>query len=465
MCTVRQLQRVVVAYVNKVDIESSVKNVIKTRSYSFSKNLIQGEPRKLYRRMNSNVSYKNTFRFTDYDCLGFDLDNTICRYKIGAMVKLEYDAMSKYLVELKKYPATHLYKPIEENLDFMLKGLILDVTNGNVLRIGSNGYILHGSHGTTELSRQQLIEYYGPECRWKVADLFLKDPLHTWNGPISEEIRTLLDYFDMPAGLVFARAVDTIDEINGGRQQKYQVWADILEALQDMFNRDHFRLDKGGYFPHIKSSPEIYIHKCSENLINWFKALKKLNKVLFLITGSNADFASHTAENSMGSDWKELFDVVVFFAKKPGFFTQDRPFIKLNGFEETEQVQSLIKGGMYTHGNWSGLYDFLKKTSNKNEPKVLYIGDNLVQDIYAPAVHTPCDTVAICEELEAEGVDGYVQQHSDLEYLISSTWGSYFSHTDGETSTIWKNIIANHANLCIPSLEHVASKPLDHNYC
>lgn len=457
-----------VADVIKVDIESSAKNILNGRSYTFSNSTIPSECKKFVRTrtMQSDVPVRNVFRFTDYDCIGFDLDNTICRYKVGAMIKLEYDAMSKYLVEKKKYPSTHLYKPIEEDIDFMLKGLILDVTNGNILRVGLDGSILHGSHGTTELSKQELITYYGADCRWDITDLFLKDPLHTWNGPMSEKMRSLLDYFDMPAALVFARAVDTIDELKGGRQKSYNIYPDILNALQDMFHKEHFQLSKGGYFPSLKSAPENYIHKCSENLINWFKQLRKQKKVLFLITGSNADFASHTAANSIGAEWRELFDIVIFYARKPGFFTQDRPFIKLDGLKETKpiDVQDLQRGGMYTGGNWSGLYEFLKKISLKSDPKVVYIGDNLVQDVYTPAVHTPCDTVAICEELEAEGVDGHEQQHLDLQFLTSKRWGSYFSHNDGKTSSIWKNFIKNHAQLTIPSLEYVASRPIDYDY-
>ncbi|KAF5303406.1 hypothetical protein FQR65_LT08248 [Abscondita terminalis] len=95
-------------------------------------------------------------RFTDYDCLGFDLDNTICRYKIGAMIKLEYETLAKFLVEKKGYPSNHLLRPIEDNLDFMLK----------------DGHIIHGSHGTTELTRQELVKYYGTPCRWQATDEF-----------------------------------------------------------------------------------------------------------------------------------------------------------------------------------------------------------------------------------------------------------------------------------------------------
>lgn len=120
---------------------------------------------KCYQSIRTMSSNGDSFRFTDYDCLGFDLDNTLCRYKIGAMVKLEYDALAKFLVEKRGYDPKYLYKPMEENVDFMLKGLILDVEKGNILRIDSEGRILHGTHGTAELNKEELREYYGNDCR------------------------------------------------------------------------------------------------------------------------------------------------------------------------------------------------------------------------------------------------------------------------------------------------------------
>lgn len=411
-----------------------------------------------------NTTSLPAFKFTDYDCIGFDLDNTVCRYKIGAMIELEYGILAKFLVEEKHYSAKHLYKPLEVDVDFMLKGLILDVERGNVLHVSDNGTILRGCHGTKKLNKQELIEYYGNDCRWHVTDIFVNDPLHTWNGPISEKMRTLLDYFDMPASLVFARAIDSIDELyKGGKTRSYHVWPDLLDGLHYMFNREHFQLEKGGYFTSIKGNPDNYIHKCSNDLIHWFKLLHDRNKILFLITGSNVDFASYTAENALGSQWRSLFDVIIFYAKKPGFFTQKRPFLGLNGFQETEPVASELKrGSMYTHGNWEGLYEFLKKHSCKEVPKVLYVGDNLVQDVYAPSVYTPCDTVAVCEELQADCKSGYEKQHTDRQYLASSLWGSYFFN--GQVQTIWKKIIDTHTKLCIPNLEYVASKPVDHEF-
>ena len=39
------------------------------------------------------------------------------------------------------------------------------------------------------------------------------------------------------------------------------------------------------------------------------------------MTGSNVDFASFTASNSLGEKWQSLFDIVGCFARKPGLFT------------------------------------------------------------------------------------------------------------------------------------------------
>ena len=56
-----------------------------------------------------------------------------------------------------------------------------------------------------------------------------------------------------------------------------------------------------------------------------------IGKFLYVITGSHYDFASHVASYAIGEDWKDLFDIVIFFARKPSFFVEKRPFWRLNG--------------------------------------------------------------------------------------------------------------------------------------
>ncbi|KAL3289720.1 hypothetical protein HHI36_023120 [Cryptolaemus montrouzieri] len=401
-----------------------------------------------------------TFKFSDYDCIGFDLDNTVARYKIGAMMEMEYEILAKHMVQ-KGYSKKHLFKGIEK--DFLLKGLIVDNDNGNVLKIAADGRILVATHGTKLLSDEEIQQYY-PNFHWEPTDLFAKDPLHTWNGPYSEKMRTLLDYFDIVASLIYARAVDSIDEERGKPGTNYKIWPDLLEALQQMFNRDHFQQGKGVFFSKMKSSPEKYYHKCSEDLTNWLKSLKDNNKLLFLITGAYVDFASLTASTALGPNWKDYFDIIITYAKKPGFFTQERPFIGLNGYKETSPVyfEDLKVGGIYTHGNWKDLRKFLSKHSESQNPKFVYIGDNLIQDIYTPSVHSHCDTVAVCEELQAEGLNGHDSLHPDKPFLKSSIWGSYFQYKSYGTN--WYQILKDHSKICVPSLEYIAKFPLKHEH-
>ena len=52
--------------------------------------------------------------------------------------------------------------------------------------------------------------------------------------------------------------------------------------------------------------------------------LRNNGKFLYVITGSHIDFASHVASHAIGPDWKDLFDIIIFFARKPSFFVENR---------------------------------------------------------------------------------------------------------------------------------------------
>jgi hypothetical protein len=66
-------------------------------------------------------------------------------------------------------------------------------------------------------------------------------------------------------------------------------------------------------------------------------------KFLYVITGSHYDFASHVASFAIGEDWKDLFDIVIFFARKPSFFVEKRPFWRLNGPVEVIRKIKIIQ--------------------------------------------------------------------------------------------------------------------------
>lgn len=414
-----------------------------------------------YTQSKSNIMEKSCgkfFSFTDYDCIGFDLDNTLVQYKVKNMIYHEYEILADFLIA-KGYSKEFLKKPIEEGSDFLQKGLILDFERGNLLRVCPDGMIQIASHGTTFLTKHEIVGIYGETKRWEVTDIYCKDMLVAWNGTLSELIRTCLDYFDMPAALAFARIVDSIDLEKGERQNKYTIWPDILAGLISMYDRSLFDKNESKYFLGLKSNPSKFIYKCDQKVLNWLKELK-LRKKTFLVTGSHIDFASLTAGYALGNNWKEYFDVIICFSKKPGFFTMNRPFLQLNGIKETDPVnfKSMEAGSVYTQGSFTELKKFMQLACKKKDPRVVYVGDNLIQDVFTPNKHQQVDTVAIVEEMLAEGTF----YNQDYEILRSNVWGSYF-HTNGN-DTFWENIIRKHSKICVPSVDVFASNSLDHKY-
>lgn len=402
----------------------------------------------------------NKFNLNSYDCIGFDLDNTMLRYKVYPMMDLIYEALSTYLCNEKNYSKKYLLKPMKDDLDFIQKGLILDCDRGNVLRICPDGYIQKASHGTKFMNGQEIEEFYGANRHWEITDEYAKCMLVAWNGELSHKIRTTLDYFDMPAALIFARIVDSLDEANGGvKQSKYNVWTDVLEALVAIYSREHFNSGSSAYFENMKAHPEKYIHKTSENTLSWLKMLKE-KKTTFLLTGSYIDFANFTAGYALGPNWREYFDIVICYAKKPGFFTINRPFLELDGFKEANPVIGDLKDNcVYSQGNITQLREFFAKLTNKKEDlKLVYVGDSLIQDVYTPHKYSGCDTIAIVEEMFAEGPD----YDPEFEILRSNSWGSYFHHN--KDPTLWSEIIKKHSKICVPTVDEIAKNPLDHEY-
>ncbi|XP_060658513.1 5'-nucleotidase domain-containing protein 1 [Drosophila nasuta] len=403
-------------------------------------------------------SYCKELTLMDYDIIGFDLDGTLLRYDLLEMSTLIYNVLKQYLVEHKGYSPALLTQQLD--LDFLQKGLMLDGTRGNVLKLSNEAQVLRATHGTRLLSDAEIVAIYGPERRWDVTTAFYNDPLSTWNGPAALQMRALMDYFDMPAALVFAQAVDLVDKAAGGAVKEYRVWHDLLDGLMHNYSRDNFSNDKSLYFKAMRAEPQRYVLQSSRKLLDWLRELRANGKKLFLLTGSNIDFANLTATQALGADWQQQFDFVLTFAKKPGFFTMQRPFMAVDADAKREvpnselSLQADLKlGEIYSQGNWHQLHQAMAKLLNKetSEARALYFGDNIIQDVYTPVKHRDFDTVAIVEELSM--VD---QQNYAFNAVVSSNfWDSYFIINN--TPTLWSGFIANYAQICVSSMEQMAA--------
>ncbi|KAK9511499.1 hypothetical protein O3M35_000141 [Rhynocoris fuscipes] len=392
-------------------------------------------------------SDRNSFRFTDYDVIGFDFDNTIAEYKLTNLFHIHHSFLINYLIEHKGYDgiSTELSS---EYIDIIRKGLFIDIERGNILSICDNGKIIQASHGTRKLETNEIISTYGLEMHWYATDQFLNDKLITVN---SDVIYSFNDFTDISALPVYTKAIDFVDQT---KLYSYRtVWSHLLEAIQNMYKPD------SNFIITVGSNLNDYINKCDEELMQWLVNLNRKCK-LIIITSAQPETFKPVVNHCLGNIWKTLFHTIIDKANKPKFFIERNSFIDS---KTNEKLLLNTSAGYYSCGNW---YEFYEKFSEElgRPAKCLYIGDNVLHDIYGPSAtyggHS-LDTVAIAEECLAEGI--FPGQHAHGQYIRSDFWGSYFWHPNG-TRTVMGDIIMRNSKLCVPSLKYFIDKPLNHQY-
>ncbi|XP_049613894.1 5'-nucleotidase domain-containing protein 1 [Syngnathus scovelli] len=425
------------------------------------------------------------FSLLDSDVIGFDLDHTLCRYHLKETSKLIYESFARYLVEHKGYDKD-LLNLTPATWDFCFKGLVVDLEDGNLVKLSEDGTVLRATHGTTDLSTEEIIKHYGPKREWK--------HFNSLNTSFARSAKYYLydNYFDLPGALLCARIVDMLHK--RGNEVNSDFWKDMVAAIDYNYNTSAFREDAGTYFPNVKRDPGRYLQTCSESVKTWLSSMKNAGKVLLLITSSHSDYCRLICEHILGKDFEELFDIIITNALKPGFFSlkpQQRSFKNLvNDVEESEDMPSLDKPGWYSQGNWMHLHELLKTMTGKADPKVVYFGDSMRSDMFPASSFGKWETVMIVEEMEGEGVPksdaaksneaqvepqekkGKFEESMKSPSTKSNQWGSYFvdvHRSGGEDEDIQKltwccHCIHKYSTMAIPSVEHIADLPLDYKF-
>lgn len=194
------------------------------------------------------------------------------------------------------------------------------------------------------------------------------------------------------------------------------------------------------------------------------------------------------------------FNISLFHARKPSFFTDGNPFYRLVSNAEAGVVTTLEQNGCYSQGNVEEFNKFLSSETGKEQVKVLYFGDNICSDCYPSKQFAAWDTVLVLEEMDAEGYrcsDGTVPGHEDdmenngaepiikrrkiiehsslvtkeeIDYMTTELWGHFLVERSSKTTTplemntFWGDVIGRYSDIVVPSLEYLAAVPLDHSY-
>ncbi|KAJ8356027.1 hypothetical protein SKAU_G00188210 [Synaphobranchus kaupii] len=172
------------------------------------------------------------FSLSDCDVIGFDLDHTLCRYHLKETSRLIYESFARYLVEYKNYDKD-LLTLTPATWDFCFKGLVVDLEDGNLIKLAEDGTVLRATHGTNDLSTEEIIKHYGPKREWKHFD-----SLNT-SYTRSAKYYFYDNYFDLPGALLCARVVDMLHK--RGNEVTSEIWKDMLAAIDHNYNTSAFK--------------------------------------------------------------------------------------------------------------------------------------------------------------------------------------------------------------------------------
>ena len=400
---------------------------------------------------------KNSTKASAYSVIGFDMDHTICCYKLKQLLTLLQDANCADLVDNASYPQALLITDEEQSkiLSFGTRSS-LDLEAGNVQKQGKEGVVLKAYHGLKELDDCEIVELYGEDRVFKRLDQ------STLSG---ENIRCMNEFYGINVAAVFTKIIMLKDSKNY-RVLNQKTYIDINQDIQQCINRCYCHWtedvvyhmkDCGKFFPKLYESPETYVYQVEQEFIDCIKNLRAQGKYVFLNTNSHWYMAETVLDNIFkNEDWRELFDQVIIFGMKPHFWRSDieKPFYKLdlnipsqrgkfNGNFDDKDNKLLISGSMQDLGA------YFKQKFGENY-RGIYFGDSPLSDVLncQKFGEGHWDGAFIFEELRELDLN----KKELLEHFpnYQEVWGSALSqkdprNPDNQIDTIYLDIAKNGA--------------------
>ncbi len=322
------------------------------------------------------VFCNRNIRFDQIDWVGFDMDYTLAIYDQPRMDRLTIDAALSKLVA-RGYPESLL--KLDLDLDFPVRGLMIDAELGNVLKMDRYKYVKRAYHGMRELSYEERRETYHTS------------KVRTKRNPRYHFVDTL---YALSEVTVFAAGVQHLESL--GFELDYAKWfADIRDCV-DLSHQD------GSILDHIMANPAEFLVRDPDLPLALHK-LRSAGKKLFLLTNSQPAYTAllmqYLMEGSLPEykSWKQFFDVIITASRKPRFFIQEDIPLALHDQPDTV-VKRLERGKIYTGGCLSEL----SRLSAMNGDRVLYVGDHIYGDVLRAKKHSAWRTAMIIQELELE---------------------------------------------------------------
>jgi HAD superfamily 5'-nucleotidase-like hydrolase len=311
--------------------------------------------------------------------IGYDMDYTLVHYRTAEWERAAFERALGPL-DRRRWPVKDLvFDPAS-----VIQGLTFDLELGNLVKATRFGYVIKAHHGTRPLSFDEQRAAYSSTF------VDLSDP--RW-----EFMNTL---FSLSEANLFAQLVDLLDE---GKLPETLGYRDLhrvlLTALDEAHNLSELKAQ-------IMADPDRFVELDPELALTLLDQ-KMAGKKLLLIT--NSDWTYTRAMMSYAFDlhlpgpmkWRELFDLIIVEARKPGFFSGRQALYRVTDEEQgllRAHRGSLEPGSVYAGGD----AQLVESSLGLSGAEILYLGDHLFGDVHASKEMLRWRTGLILREMESE---------------------------------------------------------------
>uniref|UniRef100_A0A8C5GXC1 Cytosolic purine 5'-nucleotidase-like n=1 Tax=Gouania willdenowi TaxID=441366 RepID=A0A8C5GXC1_GOUWI len=328
-------------------------------------------------------------------CYGFDMDYTLALYKSP-----DYESMGFELIRDRMVSIGYAHEILRYTYDpsFATRGLVVDTTYGNLLKVDSNGNILVCSHGFHFIKGDHIQTYY---------------PNKFIQRDDTERFYILNTLFNLSETYLYACLVDFFTRCTRYTNLKKGFQhGDLFMSFRSMFQDVRDAMD----FIHnngiLKERTIKYLDKYVIKDPNLPLLLSRIREVAKVFLATNSDFnyteviffsiVSLLKPGAPKTPWRTFFDLVVVDTRKPLFFAEGTVLRQVD--TDTGKLRigtytgELHHGTVYSGGSSDIICDLLG-VKGKN---ILYVGDHIFGDILKSKKRQGWKTFLVVPELEKE---------------------------------------------------------------
>jgi 5'-nucleotidase len=325
------------------------------------------------------IFVNRTLNLRSIRAIGYDMDYTLIHYRVAEWEQLAYEHARTNLATLG-WPVDELVFDARN----VIRGLALDLEEGNLLKATRFGYVIRATHGTRLLTYEETRRTYG--------DTFVD---------LSDERFIFLNtLFSLSEAALFGQLVDLMDEgALAGAGGYRSVYLAVRNALEEAHSIGMLKAE-------IAADPDRFVEPDPDLVVTLLDQLNAGCR-LMLITNSDWDYTQRMMAYSVdpylpdGMGWRDVFDTVIVSAVKPEFFVSQKPLYKVEDEEAgllRPHVGAIEAGGVF----FGGCARQVESSLSLSGDQILYVGDHLFGDVHVSKAQLRWRTALIIREMESE---------------------------------------------------------------